>query len=310
MTKARVPLNLTSLILAILAILVPHAASAASDSPDHGAPGVMRQFEGPVAGGRSWDVAGYRLTYRVEGSTHEATPVLTVVAPDGVKIEARALKDPSFFASASVGVGRVDPSAPGLQVILSAFTGGAHCCDEIKLLEMHDGAWRVIEVGVWDGEPLHRFPIDVNGDGRPDFVMADNRFLYAFDCYACSGAPPQIIDVVDGKVVDVSTSPSFKPVFRRDYLAMKKDCAKHQNSACAAMVADAARLGVFAEGWAFMLAHFERNADWDYPARCRRPGPKGACPKGEEIKPADYPQALRWFLEDNGYLPRRAGRPG
>jgi hypothetical protein len=81
----------------------------------------------------------------------------------------------------------------------------------------------------------------------------------------------------------------------------KEGCGGGENAVCAGYVADGVRLGRFDEAWAFMLAHYNRKDDWDYPKRCTARIVEFQC-KGMEIMPADFPQSLKWFLEDNGYI--------
>ena len=68
--------------------------------------------------------------------------------------------------------------------------------------------------------------------------MTDDRFLYLFAPYVGSRAPPQILNVIDGKVVDVSRSPRYRTVFQADMDSAEQGCLQHDNGACAAFVAD------------------------------------------------------------------------
>jgi hypothetical protein len=150
-------------------------------------------------------------------------------------------------------------------------------------------------------------PVDIDGDGTADFVFIDNNFLCAFDSYAASWAPPKILNVIGGNVVDVSTSPKFHKVFADDMARVAVECAKKQNGACASYVADGAGLGEFDTAWKFMLAHYDASAEWDYPTRCIGAMTSGGDCKGKELRARGFPQALRWFLEDNHYIPKQAG---
>lgn len=236
----------------------------------------------------------------------DPVPLLIVQAPGVQPFKAEGVNgfDPP---TASFGVGRFDPKSPGPQVLFTSFTGGAHCCNEIMLIERAGTRWRGIDLGQWDGDGPDTIPTDIDGDGAADFVFVDNAFLYAFDSYAGSWAPPEILNVIDGKVIDVSTDPRFRKVFADDMAQAQKNCAQKQNGACAGYVADGARLEQFDAAWKFMLAHYDPKQDWDLPTRCiGTVGDDGAC-KGQELKPRDFPQALRWFLEDHNYIPRQAG---
>ena len=105
----------------------------------------------------------------------------------------------------------------------------------------------MIDFGEWDGDYSDRMPSDLDGDGVIDFVFYDNAFLYAFASYAESGAPPLVMNVVDGDVVDVSDRPGFRYLFEdalrehRQYCLRPRDMSP--NGACAAYAAAAARVG-------------------------------------------------------------------
>jgi hypothetical protein len=175
------------------------------------------------------------------------------------------------------------------------------------LAERMGASWSLVDMGLWDGAGNVRFPADIDGDGVMDFVFADNEFYYTFDSYAGSWAPPKILNVVGGKVVDVSADPRFHKVYEDDMAKAQKYCLQNSNGACAAYVADGTRAGQFEAAWKFMLAHYDAKAVWDYPTRCiGTMADDGSC-EGQELKPRDYPQALKWFLQDHHYIPKQAG---
>ena len=210
-------------------------------------------------------------------------------------------------ANANAGVGRLDAGAPGLQVLFANFTGGAHCCDHLRVVEQTPaGGWTVVEVATVDGLALATFPKDLDGDGVADIVLPDDRFAYAFTFYAGSYMPPRVWNVVNGKAVDVSTQPKFAPVFRKDMAKAETYCKQHANGACAAYVADAARLGLFRRAWPIMLANWDQTTNWEWPVHCRVQAPPGGdCPQADQQSFTNMPDALQAFLVDNGYLPAR-----
>jgi hypothetical protein len=79
-------------------------------------------------------------------------------------------------------------------------------------------------------------------------------------------------------------------------------CVMHSNSACAALVANAARLGRAAWAWQVMSANFDQTSDWELPTDCAVPLVENRCPEGETIAFASYPEALLAFLKTTGYL--------
>jgi hypothetical protein len=133
---------------------------------------------------------------------------------------------------------------------------------------------------------------DIDGDGVVDFLRSDSAFNYAFGGYQESVMPPRIWNLIDGRLVDMSTSPRFRSVFV-DFLAHERDeCLRGQpmvrNPACAAYVAAAARIGQFDAAWRLMLgAYFRRDV----------------------FEGRTFPQRLRNFLIAHNYIGRRQRIP-
>jgi hypothetical protein len=232
------------------------------------------------------------------GQTH-----LRVVMPGYAPIEAHGVT--TWMETVRVAVGRWGDGR--LFVMFQSYTGGAHCCASIQLILPEDGQLRVIPVGTWDGD-FRNLPPDIDGDGAPDFIVPDNRFLYAFASYAASRAPPQIWNIVGRRAVDVSAAPRYRPLFLRAMNQERGDClagGPQSNSPCAAYVAAAARVGQFDRAWREMLGAYERTPAFPPPAGCRIAAPFGNCPQGQEVAFPDYPRALRHFLTTTGYLPSK-----
>ena len=97
----------------------------------------------------------------------------------------------------------IDPGNKHPEVYFASYSGGAHCCTHVVIAEEQGAKWVAVTVGDFDGDG--RYLDDLDHDGVAEVVTVDNRFLYQFDCYACSSAPLQIYTVRDGKSVDVTT---------------------------------------------------------------------------------------------------------
>jgi len=226
------------------------------------------------------------------------TPILEVAMPglDPIELEGSPTS-PTF--EHRVTVGHWDASRPF--VMFQSFSGGAHCCNMIQLVVPENGRLEKIELGEWDGDYLEELPTDLDGDGQLDFVLRDDAFLYAFSSYADSFAPPQVINVEEGRAVEVSDRPAFRALFESAMADARLVCREeHANGACAAYVATAARLGRFDEAWAEMLEAYDRSFEWPFPVECRIEAAAGECPASERID--SYPEALRQFLIDQGYI--------
>jgi hypothetical protein len=282
--------------------IVVFIAALLASLPAYAAAEDATQWQSQEHGGHdTYRVSGLSLTFKTQKfKDSEAAPVLTIRAKGMEPFVFRGQK--SFLpASAYFAVERVDPRAPGPQVVLSTYTGGAHCCSDYVLIEGEGTRWTVVRLGLWDGDGLVRRPVDVDGDGIVDLAFGDNRFLYAFDNYALSFEPPQILNVIGGKVVDVSASPRYRKEFESDMAFVGPQCTKHLNGACAVYVADAVRLHRFEKAWTFMLASYDKASTWTLPDSCRKRGERLPCRSGRR-RAKNYPEALRWFLEDIGYI--------
>ncbi|MCW3835476.1 hypothetical protein ACFQ1E_06940 [Sphingomonas canadensis] len=300
-------LGMRSAMLVLAALGAMAGAVPAAAQPRPIAPGTQVEW--------SADKAPRPVTYRSGDLMIEvrplrdgenAAPQVTVSGPGFRPV---TITGSSIWSSAThrIGAGRLDPRGRRY-VELQSFSGGAHCCNEVQLVVIGQEGARRLELGAWDGEPGDA-PRDVDGDGFTDFVQRDDRFLYAFASYAGSLAPPQILNVVDGRVVDVSARAGFRPLFveavnfARPY-CLGRDAQGEPNGACAAYVAAAARIGQFDAAWAKMLRTYDRRSDWEYPTGCRLPLRSGECPRGATIRYRGYPDALRAFLVRSGYIAR------
>lgn len=226
-------------------------------------------------------------------------PIVTVFA-DGEEV-AKLEGDPgSTDPPVAVQIAELDPSSATPEIVVSFYTGGAHCCSDTKLVTRKaDGSgWETIEVGTFDGGPLTA--IDLTGDGVYEFETRDNAFLYAFGCYACSAAPLQVLALEDGKIKNVSSDPRFRrahEVWLKDLLASAPE--EETNGFLAGYVGQKIRLGEGKQAWALMLDHYDRTSDWGLEV-CEQPmNENGECPVPTAL--LNFPDALERMLNENGY---------
>lgn len=205
----------------------------------------------------------------------------------------------------TLAVGDFDRQATGSEVLVGAYSGGAHCCTQVQLIERAGDGWRAVDLGSWDGGGFEA-PVDYDKDGTPEIERYDNRFLYAFESYAGSVAPPQFFNVKGGEVVEVSAAPGLKPQFEALLPEYRKGCEGVSNGACAGYVAAAARAGKLKEAWRVMMKSHDRTSDWGLPPGCAVEMVDDKCPPGQEITFTDFPAALGSFLTEWGYI---AGTP-
>jgi hypothetical protein len=151
------------------------------------------------------------------------------------------------------------------EVVVDLYTGGAHCCSYSRVYRYDPatGAYTQI-VHMW-GDPGYRLE-DLDGDGRPEFVTADDRFAYAFTDYAASGLPIQILSFAGGAFTDVTRAypvqvradaESWLRVYTRE---RRRHGPKDLKGIVAAYVADEYLLGDGAAGEA-LLSSAKRRGD-------------------------------------------------
>lgn len=102
------------------------------------------------------------------------------------------------------------------EVLVDAYSGGAHCCERTRVYRFRAGAYG-FTVHQW-GNQVYDLR-DLDGDGRPEFVSADDAFSYAFAAYAFSRWPIRIFDARGGRLVERTRA--FPGAVRRDLRAQR-----------------------------------------------------------------------------------------
>jgi hypothetical protein len=187
------------------------------------------------------------------------------------------------------------------EVILTTYSGGAHCCTNFTIYTWLGDRFVSRETGYLNagGGTFE----DLNGDGKWEFVTSDNSFLYAFSSYAGSYPPSLIYTFNQGELKDVTRKhvsylKSQAWQMYQSFLTNQKSDYEI-NGILAGYVAQKILLGEYEEGWNFMLAHYDPTSDW-----------------GLEIyrdnkvvdRYPNFPTALKAFLIESGYLDRN-GQP-
>lgn len=305
-------------ILSFLAAVAPLLAMAGPGESQAAEPAQV------VAAGShaywTWSPDRPTRTYKFEGLEIEVRGDTSGDDPDHLLVRPVVTVTAPGHPPVMLEGGDVRPSYPHLltfahwedgrpYVRLQSFTGGAHCCNEVQLAVPAGDGIAAVHLGSWDGDYDENVPGDLDGDGRIDFQFIDQGFLYAFASYADSYAPPVVLNVIDGRVVDVSDRPGFQPLFEAARVDLRRACVtpdqdRMRNGACAAYVAAAARAGRFDDAWAEMIEAHDRESDWPLPAYCRVPDDVAPCPEGEVARFQDYPSALRHWLVAKDYIAR------
>ena len=229
------------------------------------------------------------------------TPVLTVRVNGIEVLTVAGISSGLDFPTAEASIAQIDLANGGREVYFTSYSGGAHCCSLVFVATETPKGWVAVEIGEFDGDG--RYLADLDRNGSAEIASGDNRFLYQFDCYACSAAPLRIQTVRAGKLVDVSTEPQYQAA-HRDWLQRIEDATPAGDrwtspGFIAGWVAEKIRLGEGEAAWKEFLSHWNLADD----------DPVETCITGKEIddcrrsdrKMLKFPDRLKLFLEQNGY---------
>jgi len=165
-----------------------------------------------------------------------------------------------LYRREGVQIAEIDPGNSYPEVVVSFYTGGAHCCSDTSVITSSaDGsAWQTVKVGEFDGGPM--LATDLNGDGRYEFKTRDNAFLYAFACYACSEAPLELLTVENGAAKNVTTDEKFKPAHAAYLKGMISNVPDEDvNGFLAGYVGEKILLGEGKPAWDLMLGYLRQG---------------------------------------------------
>jgi hypothetical protein len=229
--------------------------------------------------------------------SYDGTPIFTRHARiriwNGAKLivdRSAALFGPGYArlgARRALAIRQLDGTGPP-EVVLTLYSGGAHCCWEAWIFT---GAHRVRQ-GWGHGLPVLR---DADGDGRPEFHGPDTSFAYAFGSFGSSRFPAEVWSYAGGAVTNVSAA--FPDEIRADQAtqhaayvtARDARAADGVRAALAAYAADGYRLGQGDQAMAVVqaaVAAGEVDTDRDDPDGFWAP---------------DYLGTLRTLLQRLGY---------
>ena len=232
-------------------------------------------------------------------------PVLTVFYKGAEAFRfAIGSESPNEKPAAVTRLVKLDPASALPTVVFSYYWQGAHCCTLTKFATLKgDGSWAIVSSGAIDGDG-YQFE-DLDGSGRAYLVSVDQSFLYAFASYAGSFAPPKVLKLEGGQLVDVTQDASMKhyiaqELFRQKAFAKQQDELK-TNGYLAAFVADSLMLGQGDAAWRAMLADYEREDNGFGIDKCMIDQPLDKCPDDKKGK-LPFPAGLRQFLIEHGYI--------
>ena len=229
-------------------------------------------------------------------------PVLRIIAGAGKVAEVPGAPSGFGLLAAEASIAEIDPTNAMPEVYFHSYSGGAHCCVHVIVVTEVDGRWTPVTIGDFDGDA--NLLDDPNGDGLAEIVTIDNRFLYAFDCYACSAAPLVMWTVRSGVAHDISDDPSFRDA-HRDWLAVLEETVEPERrwtsaGFLAGWVAAKARIGEGREAFEAVVQRWNLAADPGEEACLIDVATVDDCPPASR-RMMKFPERLKLFLERNGY---------
>lgn len=205
----------------------------------------------------------------------------------------------------------LDASSRLPQLLVSAYTGGAHCCSLTSIFDLGpNGQWEHLELGATDGDGEPDIQ-DITGNGQQEILTSDQSFLYAFASHAGSEAPVVISRYHNGVLENVTRDPAYRDFIAKDLANRRRNWVRsgrfEPNGFLAYEVATMANLGKFTEGWHDMLAHAQSTKEsgfglssCDLKSAADKQNGHGCSAKEKELLP--FPQALSLFLIRSGYI--------
>ncbi|MFK7791122.1 MAG: hypothetical protein AB8B88_00485 [Devosiaceae bacterium] len=259
-------------------------------------------------GPNSLDFMGAQARIEARANNDTTTTPIFIIETNGAEV-LRFEGEPSFysFLPVSLRIANIDGASDLPEVIATSYTGGAHCCERVQIAaQQPDGSWAVHELGLFDGG---YGLVDADEDGFAEIEVADQSFLYTFDCYACSAPPPRFYEIVEGAPIDASGNPDLYTYFEAE-LARLEDPATmlDQPGRLAGWAGLVARLG---RGEAAISQLTQLNAAPDaFYEGCVGGGSMWECADENKVQ-MDFIAFLRNHLIDHGYIDEgRSTQPG
>ena len=184
----------------------------------------------------------------------------------------------------------VDLDADGEpEVLVDAYTGGAHCCALTEILRFDGTTYAPFEAS-W-GNIGYNLK-DLDGDGRPEFVSLDDAFSYAFGSFAGSYHPPLVLDY------DATAPGSFRAVTRRFPALVRTNLKSTLHTLARARRQHFETLGVVAAYVADLYLLGRGREVRPYLARARQ---RGDLRTASGRAPRSFDSKLLAFLHKQGY---------
>jgi hypothetical protein len=163
-----------------------------------------------AAGSFSASSGNLRATFTYTGAFPQAHDTTLSVSRSGKVIDVESVTSkwcdhqcwPNSVAPKAqvVRIVRLRPNGP-LDIVLSLYSGGAHCCTVEQVYVLHKASLTKSEYNFGDPSALLE-PIGKGGSSV--FVSGDDRFAYAFTDFAASGLPLKVMSFSRGSFHNIT----------------------------------------------------------------------------------------------------------
>jgi hypothetical protein len=263
-----------------LALALPSAALA-----DAG--GSVSAFGGPVQATLSWQAADFGVK----------DPRLVVVRAGVTLYDGSPVGDDRCSVGCIFAIGGADTPLKVLdldgdgepEVVVDAFTGGAHCCSLAEIFRFTGSAYARLEADWGSNDYTLR---DLDGDGRPELRGYDFAFEDAFTSHAASFEPPLVL------ALDPAARGGFRDVTRRFPAVVRKNADEALHVLRRARRQHVETLGIVAAYVADLYLLGRGREVRPYLARARK---RGDLRSIAGRAPRSYDARLLKFLHKQGY---------
>jgi hypothetical protein len=264
-----------------LGLLLP-ASALAEDA------GSVTASGGPVQATLSWEKAELGVK----------NPRLVVVRAGATLYDGSPVGDPDTCSIGCVFAGSgtdaplkvLDLDGDGEpEIVVDAFTGGAHCCVLAEILHLTGAAYTRLET---DWGSLGYNLKDLDGDGRPELSGYDLAFEDAFSSHAASFEPPLVLKY------DAAAKSGFRNVTRSFPALARKNAKDALQTLRKAKRLHAETLGIVAAYVADLYLQGRGREVRGYLQRARK---RGDLRTISGRAPRSFDASLLKFLRKNGY---------
>jgi hypothetical protein len=175
------------------------------------------------------------------------------------------------------------------EVIVDAFTGGAHCCVLAEVLRFTGSAYERLETD-WGSSGYNLE--DLDGDGRPELNGYDFAFEDAFTSHAASFEPPLVLDY------DPTVKSGFRDVTRRFAAVVRKSAKDALHWLKVARRQHAETLGIVA---AYVADLYLLGRGREVRPYLKRARARGDLRTIDRAAPRSFERKLLAFLHKQGY---------